>query len=139
MNTKQINILLRDTLDLHNLLNEHRISLFPKEGNITLELEQISEKERIKWQDKLKKYYFACGCKEGSLNAVVFFILFWTYILFFVGVTNILNWQVWGFSIIALIMGALFGKTIGLIYSRFALMIAVRKLVLTISQKSSDI
>ncbi|UCH66285.1 MAG: hypothetical protein JSW63_03915 [Ignavibacterium sp.] len=137
MNGKQLNIVLNDQKDLHDLLNGHRISLLPREGDITLELEQMSETERIKWQDKLKKYYFACGCKEGSLNAVIFFILFWTYILFFVGVTNILNWQVWGFSIIALILGALFGKTIGLIYSRYALMIAVRKLVLAISQKTS--
>jgi hypothetical protein len=133
MNNQQLNVLLRDPLDLHNLLNEHRISLFPREGNITLELEQMSETERIKLQDKLKNYYFACGCEEESLNAVVYFILFWTYILFFVGVTNILNWEVWGFSIIALIVGALFGKTIVLIYSRDALMIAVRKLILSIS------
>jgi uncharacterized membrane protein YdjX (TVP38/TMEM64 family) len=40
-------------------------------------------------------------------------------------VTNIIYWEVWGFSIIALIAGALFGKTIGLIYSRYALMIAI--------------
>jgi hypothetical protein len=59
--------------DLLDLLNGHRISLLPREGDITLELEQMSETERIKWQDKLKKYYFACGCKEGSLNAMIFF------------------------------------------------------------------
>jgi len=135
MNNQQLNILLKNPLDLHDLLNGHRISLFPREGNITLELEQMSETDREQWKEKLEKYYFACGCKEGSLNAIVFFFLFWTYIIFFVGVTNILNWQVWGFSIIALIVGALFGKTIGLVYSRYALMIAVRKLVLTISQK----
>ena len=137
MNSKQSNILLRNPLDVHNLLNGHRISLFQREGNITLELEQMSETERIKWKEKLEKYYFACGCKEGAANSVVFFILFWIYVLLFMGVTNILNWEVWGFSIIALIAGALFGKTIGLIYSRFALIIAIRKLVLSISQKSS--
>ena len=97
MNGEQLNILLRDQLDLHNLLNGHRISLFPREGNITLELEQMSESERIKWKERLEKYYFACGCKEGTINSIVFFMLFWIYVLFFMGVTNILNWQAWGF------------------------------------------
>lgn len=39
---------------LHNLLNDHRISLFPREENISLELEQMSETDRKKWQIGLK-------------------------------------------------------------------------------------
>ncbi len=139
MNSKQLNIVLSNPNDLHKLLNGHRISLLPREGDITLDLEQMSEKERIKWQKKLKKYYFACGCKEGSLIATVFFFLFWAYIMLFGNVTKIINLEAWGYSIVTLIMGALIGKSLGLIYSRYALIIAVRKLVLTIYSRSSTI
>ena len=139
MNSKQLNILLSNPNDLHELLNGHRISLLPREGDITLDLEQMSEKERIKWQNKLKKYYFACGCKEGSLIAIIFFFLFWAYILFLGNIQYIIKWEVWGYSIVALIMGALIGKSLGLIYSRYALIVAVRKLVLTIYSRSSTI
>lgn len=69
---------------------------------------------------------------------MAFIILFWIYVLFFAGVTNILNWEVWGLPIAALIVSILLGKTFGIIDSGYAFMIAIRKLVLSISQKFSD-
>ena len=133
MSTKQINIVLNDLKGLYDLLNHHKFSFFPKEGNITLKLSNIEESEKNKWQDKLAQYYFACGCKEGSLSSLLFFFGYWIYIVFFEGIKNIMNWEVWILSILFLFIGALFGKTIGLVYSRFALIIAVRKLILKLS------
>jgi len=133
---RQLNIVLNDLQGLYNLLNKSSISLFPKEGKIKLELEGIKESEKEDWQNKLQQYYFACGCKEGSVTSMIFFLLYWVYIFVFEGVRSIMNWEVWVTSVIFLFVGALVGKTVGLFYSRYALTIAVRKLILSLSRAS---
>ena len=136
MSTQQTNIVLSDLQGLYDLLNQHKFSLFPKEGNITLEMNDIEESEKSRWQEQLKQYYFACGCKEGSLTSLSFFFGYWIYIIFFVGIRSIMNWEVWVISVLFLFFGAIIGKAVGLIYSRYALTIAVRKLILMISKNT---
>ena len=136
MGDGQINIVLNDLKDLNDLLNGYKFSFLPRVGNIKLEFGAIEESEKSKWQNKLQQYYFACGCKEGSMTSIVSFLLYWLYIFIFEGVKSIMNWEIWALSIIFLFTGAVIGKAIGLIYSRYALIIAVRKLMLAISRNS---
>ena len=137
MNSKRVNIVLNDLKDLNNLLNGYKFSFLPREGNIKLELDEIDESEKSKWQNRLQQYYFACGCKEGSMTSVIVFIAYWLYIFIFEGVKSIMSWEVWLLSIVFLFVGAVIGKAVGLIYLRYALIIAVRKLILTLSRSSS--
>jgi hypothetical protein len=137
VNNKQLNIVLKDLSEVYNILNTHKISLFPNEGAIKLEIDQINDEEKISWQNKLQKHYFACGCKEGSLSSIFFVIIYWSYIMFFEGISVIINWEFWVLTLIFFIAGAAIGKVIGLIYSKYALSIAVRKLILSVSQKES--
>lgn len=132
----QVNIILNDLKDLNDLLNGYNFSLLPREGNIKLEFGEIEESEKNKWQNKLQQHYFACGCKEGSLISITFFVVYWLYIIVFEGLQLILNWEIWALSVVFLFAGAVIGKVTGLIYSRYALIIAVRKLILTISRNS---
>jgi hypothetical protein len=132
----QVNIILNDLKDLNDLLNGYKFSLVPREGSIKLEFGGIEETEKSKWQNKLQQYYFACGCKEGSMTSLIVFFVYWIYIFVFEGVKSIMNWEVWLLSVIFLFAGAVFGKVIGLIYSRYALIIAVRKLMLSILRNS---
>jgi len=61
---------------LHNLLNDHRISLFPREENISLELEQMSETDRKKWQIGLKNITLLVPLrKEVLISGFYHFIL----------------------------------------------------------------
>lgn len=136
MGDGQINIVLNDLKDLNDLLNGYKFSFLPRVGNIKLEFGAIEESEKSKWQNKLQQYYFACGCKEGSMTSIVSFLLYWLYIFIFEGVKSIMNWEVWVLSVIFFLAGAVIGKAIGLIYSRYALIIAVRKLILTVSRNS---
>ena len=136
MGNKQLNIVLNDLQGLYNLLNKSSISLFQREGKIELDLDGISESEKNDWQKKLQQYYFACGCKEGSVTSMIFFFLYWIYIFVFEGVRSIMNWEVWVTSVIFLFVGAVVGKAAGLFYSRYALAIAVRKLILSLSRTS---
>ena len=134
MGGEQVNIVLNDLKDLNDLLNGYKFSFLPREGNIKLKFDEIDESEKSQWQNKLQQYYFACGCKEGSMTSIVFFIAYWLYILIFEGVRSIMNWEVWVLSVIFLFAGAVIGKVIGLIYSRYALIIAVRKVILAVSK-----
>ena len=136
MGSRQVNIVLNNLKDLNDLLNGYKFSFLPREGNIKLEFGKIDESEKSKWQNKLQQYYFACGCKEGSMSSIIFFVVYWLYIIIFEGVQNIMNWEVWALSIVFLFSGGVIGKAIGLIYSRYALIIAVRKLILAISRNS---
>ena len=136
MGKGQINIVLNDLKDLNDLLNGYKFSFLPREGNIKLEFGKIDESEKSKWQNKLQQYYFACGCKEGSMSSIIFFVVYWLYIIIFEGIQRIMNWEVWALSIVFLFAGAVICKAIGLIYSRYALIIAVRKLILAISRNS---
>ncbi len=136
MGSRQVNIVLNDLKDLNDLLNGYKFSFLPREGNIKLEFGNIDESEKSKWQNKLQQYYFACGCKEGSMSSIIFFVVYWLYIIIFEGMQSIMNWEVWALSIVFLFSGAVIGKAIGLIYSRYALIIAVRKLILAISRNS---
>jgi len=136
MGNRQVNIVLNDLKDLNDLLNGYKFSFLPREGNIKLQFGEIEESEKSKWQNKLQEYYFACGCKEGSMTSIVFFLVYWLYIFIFEGVKSIMNWEVWVLSVVFFFVGAVIGKVIGLIYSRYALIIAVRKLILTVSRNS---
>ena len=136
MGSRQVNIVLNNLKDLNDLLNGYKFSFLPREGNIKLEFGKIDESEKSKWQNKLQQHYFACGCKEGSMSSIIFFVVYWLYIIIFEGVQNIMNWEVWALSIVFLFSGGVIGKAIGLIYSRYALIIAVRKLILAISRNS---
>ena len=136
MRNGQVNIILNDLNDLNNLLSGYRFPIFPREGNIKLEFGEIEESEKHKWQNKLQQHYFACGCKEGSMSSIIFFVMYWLYIIVFEGLQCIMNWEVWAPSIVFLFAGAVIGKAIGLIYSRYALIIAVRKLILAVSRNS---
>ena len=134
MGGEQVNIVLNDLKDLNDLLNGYKFSFLPREGNIKLKFDEIDESEKTQWQNKLSQHYFACGCKEGSMTSIIFFLAYWFYIFIFEGVRSIMNWEVWVLSVIILFAGAVVGKLIGLIYSRYALVIAVRKLILAVSK-----
>lgn len=136
MSNGQVNIVLNNLKDLNDLLNGYKFSFLPRKGSIKLEFGEIEESEKNKWQNKLTQHYFACGCKEGSLSSITFFVVYWLYIIIFESVENIMNWEAWALSIIFLFAGAVIGKATGLIYSRYALIIAVRKLILTVSRNS---
>lgn len=137
MDNKQANIVLKDLEEVYNILNTHKISLFPNEGAIRLEIDQINDAEKISWQNKLQRHYFACGCKEGSISSIFFVIVYWSCIIYFEGIDVIMNLEFWVLTLLFLIAGAAIGKIVGLIYSKYALNIAVRKLILSISQKNN--
>ena len=136
MSNQHINIILREPENLDKLIATHKFSLFPRNGNIVLELGSMSDPEREKWQSLLQRYYFACGCKEGAAVSVLFFILFWIYSVLLKSLNIILSWEAWLLSVPALIVGAVLGKALGLVYAKCKLKFSVKKLTSLSSFKS---
>jgi hypothetical protein len=121
MSSQQIEIVVRELKDLNNLISTHKFFSMPKSGNIILELESIPVMEKEKWQTKLQRYYFACGYKEGAAASIPLFCFFWIYSLFVKSLSVILNWEAWLLSGLMIFVGAVLGKTLGLIYAKYAL------------------
>jgi hypothetical protein len=133
MSYGHLNIVIDDVNGLQALIKDHKFSFFPAKGDITLKLEQLTADENTKWQNQLQKHYFACGCKEGSAMSLFFFAAYLLYTIFFQTINAILKWEIWVLSFIFLLTGAVIGKIIGLIHSKYAFNIAVKKLISSIS------
>jgi len=132
MRDKELNIVLDDITGLYDLLKSYRYSIFPQKGTINLNIKKLSKVEKKYWQRKLEKYYFACGCKEGSATSIIFFALYWVFTIYIQSINAILKWEVWIISIIFLFAGAFFGKIAGLLYSKFVFKITIKRLILLI-------
>jgi hypothetical protein len=138
MNNQQIEIVIRELKDLDNLISSHKFFFMPKSGNIILELESIPILEKEKWQKKLRRYYFACGCKEGAVASILLFCLFWIYSVFDKSLSIILSWEAWLLSGLMILVGAVLGKALGLAYAKYALKYSVRKLKLLYAESPKN-
>jgi hypothetical protein len=135
MSDKELIVILRDLKELYNLPQQHRFYFFPREGSIILEIAEIDEFEKIHWQNKLQNYFFSCGCQESALMSIVFFMAYWLFNFNHEGLEIFLSFEVWILAVTFLLIGGLIGKTMGLVYSRYALFAVVRKLLLSVYKK----
>jgi hypothetical protein len=110
----------------------------PKSGKIILEMESIPCLEKEKWQSKLQRYYFACGCKEGAAASILLFCLFWIYSLFVKSLSIILSWEAWLLSGLMILAGAVLGKALGLLYAKYALKYSIRKFISLYNESSKN-
>ena len=138
MSSQQIEIIIRDLKDLDKLIAQHKFFFMPKSGNIMLELESIPNLEKEKWQTKLQRYYFACGCKEGAAASILLFCFFWIYSVFAKSLSIILSWEAWLLSGLMILIGAVLGKVLGLVYAKYALKSSVRKLMLSYTESPKN-
>jgi hypothetical protein len=125
----QIEHTIHDTQELKDLLSNHKISFHPQKGKITLLYDHLSKTERQNWEDKLSRYYFECGCDIGSKFAIVFLFLYLIFIFVIAGISSILEWQTIVYGIVFVVIGAVLGKIFGLVYYKYLLNSAVKKLL----------
>lgn len=124
--------------DLYALQETNEFSFFPLKSSIELKLGQLTETENTKWEHKLLRHYLACGCKEGAAAAILFFMAYWLITIFIYGLNNIIRWDTWVLSFICLFTGAVIGKAIGILYSRYVFKKNLRELLTALSQKIID-
>jgi hypothetical protein len=135
----EINTVIYDLNDLYALQETYKFSFFPVKSGLKLKLGQLTEPENTKWQHKLLRHYLACGCKEGAATAIFFLMTYWLITIFSYGLNTILKWEIWLISFICLFAGAVIGKIIGMVYSRYVFKKNLRELLtLILHQKSSN-
>jgi hypothetical protein len=90
-------------------------SLFRKSGLGTLKLSQdYNHENKHNWEKELNKYYYACGCSEGSKGLLLFLVVGIAYfgINSYLGNSNL--WLSAGTALGISFSGAVFGKIVGL-------------------------
>ncbi|GBD88727.1 hypothetical protein BMS3Abin03_02668 [bacterium BMS3Abin03] len=115
--------------ELKELLSHHKISFLPRRGKINISLDHMTETDKLRWEKKLCRYFFECGCDMGARFSVAFLLLFVAYVLFFSDLKNMLNYQTIVYGIASVIIGAVLGKLLGLIYYKIMLYHTVNKLL----------
>ncbi len=80
------------------------------------------EKEVL--EQRINRYYFACGCKEGAIGIYVAALTF-SVIQFGIGIQWVTSWKM---GVLLLFISALTGKLVGLIVSKVRLKRIFRKL-----------
>ena len=85
--------------------------------------------EKQNWEDKLSQYYFECGCDFGAKFAAVFLFSYLIGSFIIKGISNMLEWQTIAYGIVFVVLGAILGKIFGLLYYKFLLNRAVKKLL----------
>jgi hypothetical protein len=99
--------------------------------NFTLHLPELSRQECASWEGRLKRYYFACGCMEGSLASLGSLIGYGAYLWLRPG-GRAVGWTDGWYALVLLVVSGLAGKVIGLIHSR-------KQLERTITQLKAEI
>ena len=97
--TNQIEYTINSKQELKDLLSNHTIFFLPREGNIKLLLDHLSENEKLRWEKKLSRYFFECGCDIGAKFAIVFLFLYLIFFFVIAGISSILEWQTIAHSI----------------------------------------
>ena len=114
---------------MKDLLSSHTLSFLHREGNIKLLLDHLSENEKLRWEKKLSRYFFECGCDIGAKFAIVFLFLYLIFLFVIAGISSILEWQTIAYGFVFVVFGAVLGKIFGLVYYKYLLNRAVNKLL----------
>ncbi len=126
---KQTEHTIHSKQELKELLSNHTLSFLPREGNIKLLLDHLSENEKLRWEKKLSRYFFECGCDIGAKFAIVFLFLYLIFLFVIAGISSILEWQTIAYGFVFVVLGAVLGKIFGLVYYKYLLNHAVNKLL----------
>jgi hypothetical protein len=127
--SKQIEHIIHNKEELKNLLSNHTLSFLPREGNIRLLFDHLSENEKLNWEKKLSKYFFECGCGIAAKSTIIFLLFYLIYLFAFTDMNNLLRWQTIAYGFAFVILGALTGKIFGLLFYRYLLHRSVNKLL----------
>lgn len=86
-------------------------SLFYKYDEVRLDLKTKDEKFSKEWENKINRYYKACGCGEGKFFVLIFFLSSILYLR--INKTLYFSYSNIGFVFLMCLIGAFVGKIIG--------------------------
>ncbi len=95
-------------------------------GRFSIEIENMDENTKRKFENDLNKFNASCGCSTGNYFLVTTLILYAAY-LYFTG-QSIYNWQIIIQGFFVLLTSAILGKFIGKLMDGFKFKKTVEKL-----------
>jgi hypothetical protein len=87
----------------------------------------VDQKTTADWENRINRYYKACGCNEGKFFVFLFFLLF--IVNSYVNHTLTWSWQNAGIGFLYCMAGAVAGKGYGLIIAWWNLRKVVRSIL----------
>lgn len=86
-------------------------SLFYRFNAVKLDIENLEREISIRWEQKINRYYKACGCGEGKFFVFVFFLfaIAWKHSK----KELLLSWRTFSFVFLMCLLGAFLGKAYG--------------------------
>ena len=106
-----------------NVLLRNRVKQY---GRFSIEVENMDENTKRKFENDLNKFHASCGCSTGNYFLITTLIIFTAY-LYFTGQT-INNWKVMIQGFFVLLIAALLGKFIGKLIDGFKFKKTIGKL-----------
>lgn len=88
-------------------------AFYRRQHEVRLHLEGMDPNTTGEWENRINRYYKACGCNEGKFFVFLFFLLF--IVNSYVNHTLTWSWRNAGIGFLSCIGGALVGKGYGLI------------------------
>lgn len=123
-------IVIKTRGDIDELRRNHKINLIPKNhSRISAQFESLIEEENENISKKLNKYYYSCGCGEGTIFLITGVAIIIIY-MFWAGVSNLQVAHVI-FGLLFLFIISTIGKITGLLFAKYRL----NKLLIIVSDK----
>lgn len=97
---------------------------------IKVETGTLDENKAKRFEKKLNKYFFACGCEMGAIFAFTAIIAYLIIQLLFLkkNITFTCDWQTIKWGLLVLFTAALSGKITGLVIAKFKVKTTIKKL-----------
>jgi hypothetical protein len=102
-------------------------AVFRRQNEVRLHLEGVDQKTTADWENRINRYYKACGCNEGKFFVFLFFLGF--IVNSYVNHTLTWSWRNAGIGFLYCMAGAVAGKVYGLIIAWWNLRKVVRSIL----------
>jgi hypothetical protein len=116
--------------DLESLLNRRRREGRP--ARLVLDVEGLAEADAKRWEARLSRYYFACGCESGSVALLIALAAYVIALALAPGGFGAANWRHVVAGVAVGFVAAGIGKVAGLIHARWRLRTTIRSLAGTL-------
>lgn len=117
---------IRTVGDLESLLGRRHRGRRP--DRLALDVESLAEADAKRWEARLSRYYFACGCEAGSVVLLVALAVYVVAVGLAPGGFGAATWRDAVAGVVVGFVAAGVGKAAGLIHARWRLRTTIRSL-----------
>ncbi len=122
-------MIIKSREQLSQLLQAHSQMHHRRDEPIVLEIAGLQSEKKLMWESDINRFYHDCGCSAGTVGLLIAVLVFVLLDLWRHAAFPGFGWRDIAALLVACILGAAGGKTIGLWRARVKLRDAVRQLI----------